>query len=159
MCKYVRVLLSGAGLSVAAIAMAQQAPIIYPAKGQSPQQQQQDEGDCYIWSRQTTGIDPIALAGAAPPPQSGPSAGQAVVGTAAKGAVAGVAIGAIAGDAGKGAGIGAVVGGLAGARRAHMAQEQQAASAQSTNAGRQQALSTYYRAYGACLEGRGYTIR
>ena len=74
---------------------------VYPAKGQAPGQQQQDEGECYRWAHQQTGIDPMAPA-AAPPPQaaSGPD-GSAVKG-AARGAVAGTAIGAIAGDTGDG---------------------------------------------------------
>jgi hypothetical protein len=38
----------------------------YPARGQTPQQQQRDEGQCYGWARQTTGIDPMAKP-AAPP--------------------------------------------------------------------------------------------
>jgi hypothetical protein len=61
----------------------------------------------------------------------------------------GAAVGAIAGDAGKGAAAGAVVGGVAGRRRG--IQENQAAAAQTQD--------TYYRAFAACMEGRGYTVR
>jgi hypothetical protein len=42
----IRVTLGAVSLSVALVAGAQQ-PIIYPAKGQSPQQQQRDEGECH----------------------------------------------------------------------------------------------------------------
>jgi uncharacterized membrane protein len=85
--------------------------------------------------------------------------GTAVVG-AAKGAAAGVAIGAIAGDAGKGAAIGAVVGGLAGrrARRVGDAQEQEknneAATQQQTAM-----IDSFKKAYSACMEGKGYTVK
>src|SRR5258706_15523894 len=96
------------GCSVAA-----QQPIIYPAKGQSPQRQQSDTADCQLWAKQTTGVDPVVLAqqasqSGAPPPQ-----GQVLKG-AAGGAAPGAADGAIAGDAGKGATVGAIVGTAAG---------------------------------------------
>jgi hypothetical protein len=87
--------------------------------------------------------------------RTGGRRGQRAVG-AARGALGGLAIGAIAGDAGRGAGIGAVVGTMAGGRQARLsqsAQSQQAVGAQ------QQALNTYHRAFAACLEGRGYTIK
>ena len=40
----------------------------YPSKGQSPQQQTKDEGECFTWAKQQTGIDPMATA-ATPPPR------------------------------------------------------------------------------------------
>ncbi|MGO4332904.1 hypothetical protein AB4Z49_38370, partial [Cupriavidus sp. M-11] len=55
-------------------ALAQSKPIAYPAKGQSSQQQQKDDGACYSWAKSNTGIDPAAVA-AAPPPPSGPAVG------------------------------------------------------------------------------------
>jgi hypothetical protein len=61
----------------------------------------------------------------------------------------GAAVGAIAGDAGKGAAAGAVVGGARGRRGSMAAQQQQQAA--SSNA--------YDRAFAACMEGRGYTVR
>ena len=45
-----------------------QRPIVYPAKGQNAQQQQQDENACYGWAKQSTGIDPAVVASAPPPP-------------------------------------------------------------------------------------------
>jgi hypothetical protein len=39
-----------------------QQPIIYPAKGQSSQQQANDMGQCQVWAQQTTGVNPAALA-------------------------------------------------------------------------------------------------
>ena len=136
---------------------AQKKPIVYPAKGQSAQQQTKDDSACYAWAKQTTGIDPAVVASTPPPQQTGPAVGggERVKG-AARGALGGAAVGAIAGDAGDGAAIGAVVGTAVGGRRARQnreAQNQQAVSQQ------QNLMDTYYRAYGACMEGRGYTIK
>src|SRR5215472_10189243 len=33
-------------------------PYIYPARGQSPQQEESDKGQCYGWAVQQTGFDP-----------------------------------------------------------------------------------------------------
>jgi len=132
-----------------------QQPIIYPAGGQSPEQQQKDQGECQVWATQSTGVDPAVLA-QAPPPASGSTAGggERVAG-AAKGAVGGVAIGAIAGDAGKGAAIGAVVGTMAGGRKAR---QNQASQQQASQAQTQDQLNTWYRAIGACMTARNYTV-
>lgn len=150
------------GLAVAIALLAGEAhsqqPIIYPAKGQSSQQQASDTGQCEAWARQTTGVDPAALAqrSASQPPPPGPQ-GERVRG-AAGGAAMGAAIGAIAGDAGKGAAIGAVTGTVGGGirqrRNARAAQEQQQYVAQDSS----QQMATYNRAVSACMSGRGYTI-
>src|SRR5215831_6002329 len=145
-----------AALAWACAAEAQK-PVIYPAKGQSAQQQSQDDAQCYAWARQSTGIDPAVVASSPPPQQTGPAVGGGQrLGGAARGAAGGAAIGAIAGDAGKGAAAGAVVGTMAGGRRAR---QQQAAQNEQAQAQQQGAMQTYYRAYGACMEGRGYTIK
>ncbi|HQR53651.1 MAG TPA: YMGG-like glycine zipper-containing protein [Burkholderiales bacterium] len=133
-----------------------QKPIVYPAKGQSAQQQQRDDGDCYVWAKNNTGIDPAVVASAPPPPSGSTVGGGERVRGAAGGAAGGAVIGAIAGDAGKGAAIGAVAGTMGGGRQARQnrsAQQQAAAS------GQQQQIQTFYRAYAACMEGRGYTIK
>ena len=146
----------GIAMLAFACTAAAQKPIVYPAKGQSMQQQSQDDAQCYAWAKQSTGIDPAA-ASAPPPQQTGPAVGGGQrVGGAARGAAGGAAIGAIAGDAGKGAAAGAVVGTMAGGRRAR---QQQAAQNQQVQAQQQEVIQTYYRAYGACMEGRGYTIK
>ena len=137
--------------------VAAQKPIVYPAKGQSSAQQQKDDAECYAWAKQTTGIDPAVVASSPPPQQTGPAGGggQRVRG-AARGAAGGAAIGAIAGDAGTGAGVGAVVGTMAGGRQAR---QQQAAQNQQAVTQQQELISTHYRAFSACMEGRGYTIK
>jgi len=147
------------GLAVLSFAVAAEAqkPIVYPAKGQSAAQQSKDDSECYAWAKQNTGIDPAAVASTPPPQQTGPAVGggQRVRG-AARGAAGGAAIGAIAGDAGAGAGIGAIAGTMVGGRRARQdrdAQNQQAVAQQ------QELINTFYRGFGACMEGRGYTIK
>jgi hypothetical protein len=132
---------------------------VYPAKGQSQNQQKKDEYECYVWAIDQSGIDPLNTPKVeAPPPQTGPTGG-AVVG-AAKGAAAGAAIGAIAGDAGKGAAIGAVAGGLAGRRQGKQAQAQANQQAeQQASATEAQMKETFKKALSVCLEGKGYTIK
>jgi hypothetical protein len=60
--------------------------------------------------------------------------------------------GAIGGNAGKGAAIGAATGALVGGVRRN--DQRRAAEAQQA-----QASDAYGRAYAACLEGRGYTVK
>ena len=133
--------------------------IVFPAKAQSQQQQKIDEFECYKWSMQQTGIDPLNLPKVqAAPQQSGPTG--AAVGGAAKGAAAGVAIGAIAGDAGKGAAIGAVAGGVAGRRAGKQGQAQQNQQSQSAAANTEKEIKqTFIKGFSACLEGKGYTVK
>jgi hypothetical protein len=145
----------GATLATLAFAAAAQKPIAYPARGQSPAQQSRDDGECYTWAKQSTGIDPAVLAGAPPPQaaQTGPSpVGKGLVG----GALGGALVGEIAGGhSGEGAAIGALVGTRRGVQQRQ--QQQKQAAAQQSQA-QQQRLNTYYRAYGACMSGRGYTL-
>jgi hypothetical protein len=143
-------------LIVGVTAASAQKPSVYPAKGQTAQQKQKDDKECMAWAKQDTGIDPVA-ASAPPPQQTGPATGGGErVRGAARGAVGGAAIGAIAGDAGTGAGVGAVAGTMAGGAKAR---KNQAAQNEQAKQQQQQTLGTFYRAYGACMEGRGYTIK
>ena len=91
--------------------------MVYPAQGQSQEQQQRDEFECYNWSKQQSGFDPMAApqATAPPPQQQGRQASP--LGGAARGATIGVVAGAIGGNAGKGAAIGAATGALFGGMR------------------------------------------
>jgi len=129
---------------------------VYPARGQSPEQQQKDTGECHVWATQQSGVNPAAM----PPPPSVPQGPQGqVVKGAARGAAVGVVGGAIAGNPGKGAAIGAASGALIGGfkradqQQAAMQQQQAAQQAQA------QASAAYSRANAACLEGRGYTVK
>jgi len=140
---------------------------VYPGSGQDTAKQGTDENECYLWARGQTGIDPTA-----PPAQTAtPEApkGGAVKG-AARGAAKGAAVGAVSDerhvgdegslDAGEGAAAGAAAGAVRG-RRAQKkatkqaeAQAQQAAQTQDT-----QKKETFKKAWGACLEGRGYSVK
>jgi hypothetical protein len=131
-----------------------QKPVVYPAKGQNAAQQSADQTQCQAWAKQSTGIDPAAVS-AAPPPSTAPQ------GERARGALRGAAGGAVIGeiandDAGKGAGVGAAAGVLAGGARAR---RNQAALAQQAQESKSQTLNTYYRAFDACMQGRGYTVK
>ena len=137
--------------------------IIYPAKGQSNDQMEKDKFECYTWAKGQTGFDPMAMPQAtSPPPQQ--EAKQGGVGRGAvRGGAVGLAAGAIAGDPGKGAAIGAASGGLIGGmRRQNQKRSQQRAQKQweqeQANA-YMQGRNSYNRAFGACLEGRGYTVK
>ncbi len=150
---WVRFRIAAAIAALTGVAWGQQA-IVYPAKGQSAEQQQKDRGECQVWATQHTGIDPVALAQT---PATAPArSGHEVAGGAVGGAAGGAAIGAIAGDAGKGAAIGAIVGTMHGAREARL---NQAAAQQQGQRQRQQQMDTWNRALGACMEARGYTVR
>ena len=142
--------------------------MIYPAKNQSNEQTEKDKFACYSWAKGQTGFDPMATPQAtipAPAQQTKSVARGAAVGGVG-GAALGAGIGAIAGGssgAGKGAGIGALAGGTLGGVRSH-SQNQQAEQAQRQReqeqvAQYQQGRNNYNRAYSACLEGRGYTVR
>jgi hypothetical protein len=128
----------------------------YPSKGQSAQQQNKDEGECYAWAKQQTGIDPVAAA-SAPAPAPGPATGGGErVRGAARGAAGGAAIGAIAGDTGKGAAIGAVAGTMSGGRQARQNKAAQQQQAEQAKAG---SVQQFNKAFGACMEGRGYSVK
>ena len=137
--------------------------IIYPAKGQSQDQLERDKFECYTWAKQQSGFDPMAMPQAtAPPPQQEAQKGGVGRG-ALRGGTVGVVVGAIGGDAKKGAAIGAASGGLIGGmRRRDQKRRQQTAQKQweqeQANA-YMQGRNSYNRAFGACLEGRGYTVK
>jgi hypothetical protein len=156
----------------AAGAMAQDL-FIYPAAGQSAEQQRQDTLECRQWAIDQTGFDPSnpgqdARAEMPPQPQvqrQGPGIGR----TTARGAVVGTAAGAIAGNTGRGALAGTAGGALIGAgRQADQRRSQQQATEdwarqqQIREAERQQLVQyrrqAFNRALTACMEGRGYTV-
>lgn len=132
--------------------------IVFPSKDQSKQQQKEDEFECYKWAMEQTGIDPLNLPKVEAQVQSGPTGG--AVRGAAGGAAAGAAIGAIAGDAGKGAAIGATAGALRGRRAGQQAQAQANSQSQAqANAANEEVKNNFKKAFSACMEGKGYTIK
>jgi uncharacterized protein YcfJ len=140
-----------------------QDPIVYPAKGQSEKKMEQDKFTCYDWAKKQTGFDPMKVpTTTTPPPEKKATQGGAVKGAAA-GALIGVAAGAAGGDAGKGAAVGAAAGGTAGALKQRStnkkSEQEQAQWEQKESAAYANKRSEYNRAYSACLEGKGYTVK
>jgi hypothetical protein len=139
-----------------------QDPIIFPAKGQSQDQMEKDKYACYQWAKNETGFDPMQTPTAsAPPPQQKAGRGGAV-----KGAAVGAGVGAIVkkdDSRSKGAGTGALVGSvLGGAKQAQQNRQNEQARQQYEQ---QQAneyaqkRDTYNRAFSACMEPKGYTVK
>ena len=146
---------------IAGPALAQD-PIIFPAKGQSQDQIERDKFTCYQWAKNETGFDPMK----APPPYAPPPQSRAGHGDTFKGAAIGAGAGAIfkrKGSRSKGAMTGALIGGVLGGvmmsskrhrdRRNQRQWEQQQANAYAAK------RSTYNRAFAACMEAKGYTVR
>ena len=153
---YSRVLLMVMGLLFAAQNVWAGADVyVYPGKGQTKEQQEQDEFSCYKWAKEQTGFDPnqpMQQQAAAPPQQN------AAVKGAARGAAIGAIGGAIGGDAGKGAAIGAGVGAAGGTMRRRQAEQQQAAAQQKAKQAHDTEVGNYKRAFSGCMTSRGYTV-
>ncbi|MBB4014184.1 hypothetical protein [Niveibacterium umoris] len=142
-------------------AMAQQ--FVYPAKGQSPEQQKTDEAECYTWAVGQTGFDPAKPPQAAAPAPA-PAAAPAPSGGRVRGAAAAATVAAITdNDVGDAAVAGAVAGGAAqrGQKRQQQraAQQQQAAQQQAATTQASNQSAAFNKARAACLEGRGYTVK
>ena len=136
---------------------------IYPSKDQSTDQMEQDKFQCYSWAKNESGFDPMAIPTAsAPPPQKEAQKGGVVKG-GAKGAVAGGAIGAITGNTKKGlkvgAATGAVTGGVRRSKQTKSEDKKRKDWEQQQGQQYQQGRNNYNRAYSACLEGRGYSVK
>jgi len=137
---------------------------IFPAKGQSPDQQKADEAAAYDWATQQTRWDPYQAKAAldqqtaAAAASAGASRGGALKGGAG-GALAGAAIGAIAGDAGKGAAIGATSLGLTGGVRSRRAMKAAGGASDAAVAAYQQQFAAWNRNFMAAMEAKGYTVR
>jgi hypothetical protein len=142
-----------------AAAFAQQAPMIYPAKGQSQSQMDKDKYECYGWAKKQSGFDPMQAGSTQQSAPATPAPGGERVRGAARGAAVGAVAGGIAGDAGKGAAAGAAAGTMAGGMRQRDKQRQAAAAQQQQQTALAQNQSNYNRAFGACMEGRGYTVK
>ena len=140
--------------------------IIYPAKGQSNDQMEKDKYECYTWARGQTGFDPMKMptASSPTPSQEKKSVGGAALVGGALGAVGGAIIGgATGGSAGTGAAIGALTGGAIGGIRSSsqnkQAEQKQKQWEQEQANQYMQQRNAYNRAYSACLEGKGYTVK
>lgn len=140
--------------------------VVYPAKGQSPEQLKRDKGECHVWAVDETGFDPATAEApsqtvtTALPQEKVVGSGAAVRG-AAGGAAAGAVTGAIMGDAGKGAAAGAAGGALIGTMRRRREVKSAPTSETHTNPAYTEyraARDRYNKAVKACLSGRGYGV-
>lgn len=132
---------------------------VFPSNNQNSDQQAKDEMDCFTWAKNQTGVDPLNPPKVQAAKVDKGADGSAIRG-AAGGAAAGAAIGAIAGDTGKGAAIGAVVGGLHGKAASNaQKQNQQAANNQAAANSEKAMMDNYKKAFSACMEGKGYTVK
>ena len=129
------------------------APVAYPAKGQGSELQASDKAACQSWAKKESGFDP------ATPPPAKPQVAKARGGML-RGAVVGAAAGELINDdAGKGAAVGATAGGVRQGVRNHGAQASVDADYQAKLATYQNGQAAFSKAYGACMEGRGYTVK
>ena len=140
----------------------------YPTQGQSPERQERDRYECYLWAVKQSGFDPSL-------PQLAPHQRLEVVPTAppgqdvAVGAVTGGVLGAVVSPPGRtaeGAAVGAVAGAMVGAVSEAARQEQTERVQRKVDrreaqrmAQFEQQAANYRRAMTACLEGRGYSVR
>lgn len=150
--------LLGLTLMTSSTTLFAQEVFIYPNKGQSAEQQEKDKYACYGWAKQNSGFDPMA------PPTTTTAApsGQKQSGGAVRGGMGGAALGAIFGnssDAKKGAAAGALIGGIRQSRSNRATEQKQQDWAQREANQYASSRSAYNRAYAACLEGRGYTVK
>jgi hypothetical protein len=133
---------------------------VYPAQGQSDEQMEKDKFACYQWAAKESGYDPMQAPQASQPQQAASGSGS----SAGRGAARGAAIGAVGGaiadnNVGRSAAIGAAVGGGVGAARRNQQQQAQLQQQQASAEQQAQQRANYDRAYGVCLEGRGYTVK
>jgi hypothetical protein len=137
--------------------------MVYPARGQSPEQLDRDRYECHLWAVRESGFDPSAAGvpeSARVHVEPAPPAGTGTVAGALTGALLGAAV-ASPQDAGAGAVVGAVAGAAVGTaadqsrvEAAQRTEEQLNRRAEHVAAG----AAAYRRAISACLEGRSYTV-
>lgn len=145
-----RLMLSAAVVMTLASGVASGAGLfVYPANGQSAQQQQDDQAQCYVWARNQVGFDPSYGVPAAPPPQQSDNLAKGLFGGALLGGIVG---GATHGNMAQSVGIGMLFGGVLGHSRDQQQQAQQQQQSQSA------AMQQFNNAESACLRGRGYSV-
>jgi hypothetical protein len=141
---------------------------VYPNNGQDAARLDRDRYECHVWAVKQSGFDP-SNATIAPSQRvqvvAGPPPGTGTIAGAATGAVLGAVVSRPR-DAGAGAAVGAIAGAMLGAasdaareERAERVQERYDARDARQQAQANQVANDYRRAIGACLEGRGYTVR
>jgi hypothetical protein len=141
---------------------------VYATNGQSDAQLDRDRYECHVWAVKQSHFDPsephVAPRGRVQVVAMPPS-GTSTVAGAATGAVIGAAV-SNPWHAGEGAAIGAVAGAILGAaadsqreERAQQVQDRYDQRDAAAAARLDQQSNDYRRAIGACLEGRGHTVK
>ena len=137
---------------------------VYPRHGQSADQQSRDAGQCDRSAIEVTGYDPAhppaaTLAQDSLSDQGRTMAKGALVGSAASSAV-GAAAGAAVGRAARGAAMGGAGGAVAGLLRGwFVARRDQQAQTHQGQVRHAQHHQQYVRAFSACMDARGYSVR
>jgi hypothetical protein len=133
--------------------------MIFPAKGQSNEQLEKDKFSCYGWAKQQSGFDPMTAPTTSTPAPSQQQKSGGIV----RGALGGAALGAILGDSSRSARNAGAAGALIGGARQNSANNK---TQQQTEQWKQKEANNYAnnrnqynRAYTACLEGKGYTVK
>jgi len=132
---------------------------IYPAKDQSAEQQEKDKSECYSWAKNDSGFDPMAvlkttiLAPTTEKKKGGVAKGAAV------GAICGKVLGSSSKTTKKSAAAGALVGGARQSSSNKKAEQERQQWEQQKSANYANNRNNYNRAYAACLEGRGYSVK
>lgn len=146
---------------------------VFPAEGQSSEQQSKDEVECYSWAVSNTGADPFDLqkqdeAVAAQAEQQVAQTQAATQGGGGRAAVRGAAAGALigevsGGDAGDSAAIGAAVGVVSSRRRGRaankQAEQQAAATTEASHQATEEQTNNFKKAFGVCLEAKDYMVK
>jgi hypothetical protein len=171
------VVIAGFTLANAATAVGQSKVYIYPERGQSAAQQTRDQAECERWAMEQTGSLPAAPQAQTPFPGQAVAPGVTGIESAAtggglkgaaEGALKGATEGALKGVTG-GSPVGAAAGTLTGAPSGATALGTSAvgnalggmgmAGSQQPAQQPQPPQQDSQRAYAACMEGRGYTIK
>lgn len=144
--KSIFVLTAAIGFNAATLSAADL--VIYPADGQTKEQQQADEGACYVWAKNESGFDPLA-------PKDGLEGPKKKRGAAVRGAALGAMIGDDSDAAKTGASVSLARQGMKN-KRAERATDR--ANTQ-IEAEYEASLEHFNRANVACLEGKGYVVK
>ncbi len=127
-------------------------PPAYPEKDQPKAQQDQDGAQCRMWAMDQSGFDP-----GRPPPQK--QAAQQQRGGVVKGAMVGGVAGQLIDDkGGEGAAVGALFGGMRQASKNQQAKSQADAQYQQAMSAYNSGRASYDRAWGTCMQARGYRV-
>jgi len=132
---------------------------VYPQKGQSKDQTEKDKYECYGWAKGKSGFDPMAPPTASSPPPSNQQKSGGVIRGAAVGGAAGAIFGSSSKSTRNSAYAGAAIGGMRQRSQNQKAAQERQQWEQNESNRYANNRNEYNRAYGACLSGRGYSVK